>query len=86
VVQKWVRPIKNGVYDIKKFGFQCYDRCRYFAPKNYEKSKLENFDDLQELNIKERLLRNIKKMENREKELFSVFHQYKGKNLIESSN
>lgn len=65
-------------YSVEKLAFQHYNRCRHLTPASKEKAPLQVFDDLDALHIKERMQRNVKKMETREKELFSMFHQYKG--------
>ena len=64
-------------HQSETFSFQFYTRCRYSRPLCTSK-KIEMFEDIDGLHVKERLLRNLKKMESREKELFSVFHQYHG--------
>ena len=65
-------------YISKKISFEFYDKSRAYLPKTQADSSFEVFKDLEELNIRDRLKRNMKKVETKEQELFSMFHSYKG--------
>ena len=66
-------------YQSEKIGFQFYTKCKNSTPECFKDKKLEVFDDIDSLHIRDRLRRNMKKLETKEKELFSIFHQYKGR-------
>ena len=65
-------------YLNKKISLEFYDKSRASLPKNKTDSNFDVFKDIEELNIRDRLKRNAKKIETKEKELFSMFHSYKG--------
>ena len=69
-------------YDIQKISLNVYKHTTLKAPRNIDLPDVKCFDDPTTLHIRDRIQRNMRKMDDREKDLFSLFHQYKGMNCF----
>lgn len=83
---KQIESISNKkTYETSKISLSVYKQTIIKTPKNVDLSELRSFEDPRELHIRDRIRRNIRKMDERENNLFSLFHQYKGSFASESS-
>ena len=65
-------------YETSKVSLSVYKQTIIKTPQNVDLPELRSFEEPSELHIRDRIRRNIRKMDEREKNLFSLFHQYKG--------
>jgi hypothetical protein len=65
-------------YETSKISLSVYKHTIIKKPPNVDLPELRSFEDPSELHIRDRIRRNMRKMDEREKNLFSLFHQYKG--------
>merc|ERR1711962_95798 len=69
---------KKSDYEKRNIRFPFYQNSILYQPKNISSFGSVNlYENIEDLHIKKRILRNMKKFDDREKELFCAMHQYR---------
>ncbi|CAG5098304.1 Oidioi.mRNA.OKI2018_I69.XSR.g15546.t1.cds [Oikopleura dioica] len=71
---KQIESVSNKKsYDTKKISLNVYKHTTLKAPRNIDLPDVKCFDDPSTLHIRDRIQRNMRKMDDRERDLFSLF-------------
>ena len=68
---------KKSNYEKQNVRFPFYQNSILYQPKRIATENAHLYENIEDLHIKKRILRNMKKFDDRERELFCAMHQYR---------